>query len=207
MPARKRGGLTCPYSIQAICFVPDGHRARRLGDEPPEAWGGSHPGRTFDRGSWCPDCVAQGPVFRHAEARLARGRHPGCGAFARRDEHAEVHQQARVNLPGGPQRRRSARAGIDRCIRQPRSRVHSGDRLRAATGREGGGQCVFQRRHRATHARGGDGAGPLPSIARFRRRMHWLPAGGEPVGLRRIELPTAGWYGCCHRRRTPAVVG
>jgi len=34
-----------------------------------------------------------------------------------------------------------------------------------------------------------------------------LPAGGEPVGLRRIELPTAGWYGCCHRRRTPAVVG
>jgi len=110
-------------------------------------------------------------------------------------------------LPGGPQRRRSARAGIDRCIRQPRSRVHSGDRLRAATGREGGGQCVFQRRHRATHARGGDGAGPLPSIARFRRRMHWLPAGGEPVGLRRIELPTAGWYGCCHRRRTPAVVG
>ena len=127
--------------------------------------------------------------------------------FARRGEHAEVHQQARVNLPGGPQRRRSARAGIDRWVRQPRSRVHSGDRLRAATGREGGGQCVFQRRHRATHARGGDGAGPLPSIARFRRRMHWLPAGGEPVGLRRIELPTAGWYGCCHRRRTPAVVG
>ena len=60
---------------------------------------------------------------------------------------------------------------------------------------------------RLTPEEGGYGAGPLPSIARFRRRMPWLPVGGEPVGLRRIELPTAGWYGCCHRRRTPAVVG
>jgi hypothetical protein len=42
MPARKRGGLTCPYPIQASCFVPDGHRARRPGGEPPEARGGSH---------------------------------------------------------------------------------------------------------------------------------------------------------------------
>jgi hypothetical protein len=31
--------------------------------------------------------------------------------------------------------------------------------------------------------------------------------GGQPVGLRRSQLPAAGWYGCCHRRRTPAVVG
>ena len=205
MPARKRGGLTCPYSIQAICFVPDGHRVRRLGDEPPEAWGGSHPGRTFDRGSWCPDCVAQRPRVPACRGEARPRKASGLWRF-RSTRRARGGSSAGTGQPSRWTPAPTVRT-CGNCIRQPRSRVHSGDRLRAATGREGGGQCVFQRRHRATHARGGDGAGPLPSIARFRRRMHWLPAGGEPVGLRRIELPTAGWYGCCHRRRTPAVVG
>ena len=176
MPARKRGGLTCPYLIQASCFVPDGHRARRPGGEPPEARGGSH--------LVVLSTAARGALLQRTTPRVPAG--PGearprqasglCAFRRRRGEHAEVQQQG----TGRPSRwglgQRSARAGIDRCVRQPRSRVHSGDRLCACTGREGGGQCVFRRRHRATHARGGYGAGPLPSIARFRRLTPRLPA-------------------------------
>jgi hypothetical protein len=145
MPALNPGDLFRPYGLHA----------RRLGGEPPEARGGSYRvvlstaargAPTASHNSACSGMPGRGPPEEGIRV---------VAPFARRGEHAEVHQQARVDLPGGPQRRRSARAGIDRWVRQPRSRVHSGDRLRAATGREGGGQCVFQRRHRATHARGG----------------------------------------------------
>ena len=173
MPARKRGGLTCPYLVQAICFVPDDHRARRLGGEPPEA-------------------VLVVPLLRRTTPRV-----PACRGEARprkasglwrfrSTRRARGGSLAGTGRPSwGPQRRRSARAGIDRCVRQPRSRVHSGDRLRAPTGREGGGQCVFQRRHRATHARGGYGAGPLP-------RLHDSAAGCPGYLPARNQLASAG---------------
>jgi hypothetical protein len=128
------------------------------------------------------------PRFQHAEARLAPGKHPGCGAFARRGEHAEVHQQARVDLPGGPSAdgphvRELTGAFVNpdpESIQEtgfvllPDGRVVVSVYFSGVIGRLTPEEVMGLVRYLA---------------CTIRRRMPWLPAGEEPVGLPGLSSP------------------
>jgi hypothetical protein len=82
-------------------FRPHGHPARRLAGEPPEARSGNYRVVLSIAARGAPT-AAPLRVFQHAEARLARGWHPGCGASLDETSTRRFISRHRSTFPVGP---------------------------------------------------------------------------------------------------------